>query len=121
MANFFDIFIFLALFEISNEYKLNRKSNFVESRTFNPRLNNFITDRFGNRSREMATKHYLRKQKEMRMRSDRSRANALRQDIRYLSELFEAVAAFKIILSEFNTVNDWMNSLSLFNSYASKH
>ena len=35
----------------------------------------------------MAAQHYLRKQREMRMRSDRSRANALRQDIRYLPEI----------------------------------
>ena len=47
----------------------------------------FLSDRFGNRSREQAAKHYLRKQREMRMRSDRSRANALRQDIRYLPEI----------------------------------
>ena len=33
MAKFFDIFIFLALFEISNGYKLNRKSNFIEARS----------------------------------------------------------------------------------------
>ena len=47
----------------------------------------FLSDRFGNRSREKAAKHYLRKQREMRMRSDR--ANALRQDIRYLPEIGE--------------------------------
>ena len=82
MAKFFDIFIFLALFEISNGYKLNRKSNFIEARS-----NYFRSDRFGNRSREKATQHYLRKQKEMKMRSYRSRANALRQDIRYFAHL----------------------------------
>ena len=79
MAKFFDIFIFLALFEISNGYKPNRKSYYDE-----PRSNYIPSDRFGNRSREKAAKHYLRKQREMRMRSERSRANALRQDIRYL-------------------------------------
>ena len=78
MAKFFDIFIFLALFEISNGYKPNRKSNFRNQ-------GHFLSDRFGNRSREKAAKHYLRKQREMRMRSDR--ANALRQDIRYLPEI----------------------------------
>ena len=82
MAKFFDIFIFLALFEISNGYKPNRKSYYDE-----PKSNYFLSDRFGNRSREMAAKHYLRKQREMRMRSDRNRANALRQDIRYLLEI----------------------------------
>ena len=80
MAKFFDIFIFLALFEISNGYKPNRKSNFWNQ-------SHFLSDRFGNRSREKAAKHYLRKQREMRMRSDR--ANALRQDIRYLPEIGE--------------------------------
>ena len=34
MAKFFDIFIFLALFEISNGYKPNRKSYYDEPRSF---------------------------------------------------------------------------------------
>ena len=74
MAKFVDIFIFLALFEVSNGYKLNRESNFCWTK-----IENVISDHFANRSREKAAKHYLRKQKEIKMRS---RADALRQDIR---------------------------------------
>ena len=113
MKKILDILIVLAIFEIPNAYKLKRKGTVVL----------FL-------GQNVLIKIITAVQKQLSIiweSKKRWRCEVLEILWAKISGQFHgpwlpnAAESDKQCFSDFNTVNDWMSSLSLFKSYASKH